>query len=189
MIDNQTLALTLNIQASWCNQWPNLEVICNNVSYWSGQIEDKKRIAIAIDLLDVNELKIKHFEKRFGEGRVWGTRSQDGTITQDRAFRIDSLIFDEVDIARHIMRFPFVRDNGQEIRTDYFGFNGELVINFRSPVYQWIIEDLVRVSTKPSSAPDLIIETSHSDLFDYDQDLIEIKKIHQLLRDHAHLFS
>lgn len=166
-----------------------MEVICNNVSYWSGTVEDKKRLVLDLPLVDSNELRIRHFGKRFGEGRIWDTRTQENKIVQDRAFVLTSLMFNEVDILKHIIRFPFIRDSGEELHTDYFGFNGDLVINFKSPVYEWIIEELVRSTVAAEAAPDLIIETSHNDLFDYSQDLVEIAEIKQLLQKHAHLFG
>lgn len=189
MDNSQLLKLSLSIEPMWCNHWPCLKIICNDKIYWEGSLESQTQIDIDIPLENNNELRIQHFDKKFGENNIWDTQTFDGKIIQDRAFKITSLAFNDVDIVKHIMRFPFVKDDGSEMRTDYFGFNGDLIIKFRNPVYEWIIEDLVRPTTGPDSAPDFIIETSHNNLFDYDQDLVEIKKIKSLLKEYAHLFS
>lgn len=142
-------------------------------------------------LQDNNCLILEHYGKRFGENNIWDTRSNGNQIVEDRAVKLLKLELDEVDISPYLVQqWPFKTDNGQEIPTDYFGFNGACYINFNGPVYDWIIKTLVRdPSDKKIKAQDLIIETSHNDLFNYDQDIETLKELEQLLKEHAHLFN
>jgi hypothetical protein len=105
--------------------------------------------------------------------------------------RFVSISLDDVDIGQYLIRrWPFCTVDGQIIATDYFGFNGRCCIEFGAPVYDWIITNLVHdPNSHTVKAQDLIIETSHNDLFSYDQDLVTLKEIEQLLEQHAHLFD
>jgi hypothetical protein len=138
-----------------------------------------------------NKLVMEHYGKQFGENGQWDTRSENDSITQDRAVRFISMSFDDVAVGQYLVRhWPFSTVDGQTIATDYFGFNGQCSIEFDAPVYDWIITHLVHDPTSHTvKAQDLIIETSHNDLFTYDQDLITLKEIEQLLEQHAHLFN
>ena len=142
-------------------------------------------------LQDSNNLILQHYGKQFGENNIWDTRSENNCIVEDRAVQLVRLEFDKVDIAPYLIKhWPFKTDDAQHIATDYFGFNGCCSIDFTSPVYDWIITNLVY---DPKShlvkAQDLIVETSHSNLFNYDEDLIILKEIEKLLKKHAHLFN
>ena len=98
------------------------------------------------------------------------------------------LEFDQVNVIEYLLtHWPFITTSGEVVKTDYFGYNGSLTINFTTPVYEWIITHLVQ--TKVNRTQDFIIETSHNNLFDYNNDLKELKEIEYLLEKHAHLFN
>ena len=174
-----------------CNNWPQVKVIGNNHTYFDAEVVENKIIEFTMPLHNENCLILEHYGKRFGENNIWDTHSKNDQIIADRAVKLIKLELNEVDISPYLCRqWPFKTDSGQEISTDYFGFNGACYINFNSPVYEWIIKTLVHdPSNIKVKAQDLIIETSHNDLFSYDQDIETLKEIDQLLKEYAHLFN
>lgn len=183
--------ISIVVNSTWCNDWPRLKVIGNDYIYFNDCVIENKTIEFYMPTLEVNTLIIEHYGKQFGENNQWDTVTQDGKIIQDRAIQLVSIDIDEVSIGQHLTKhWPFKTDNGQVIPTDYFGFNGQCCIEFNAPVYEWIITKLLHDPTSHTpKALDLIIETSHNDLFNYDQDLITLQEIEQLLNEHAHLFN
>ena len=174
-----------------CNNWPRVKVIGNNYTYFDAEVVKNKIIEFTMPLQDRNCLILEHYGKKFGENGIWDTRSNGDQITEDRAVKLIKLELNEVDISPYLVRqWPFITDSGQSIPTDYFGFNGACHINFDSPVYDWIIKTLVHdPSNVKVKAQDLIIETSHNDLFNYNQDIETLKEIEQLLKENAYLFN
>ena len=179
------------VEGTYCNDWPRFKVTGNNYTYFDDYVVDNKAIEFEMPVGVHNKLIMEHYGKQFGENGQWDTRNENNVITQDRAVRFVSLSFDDVDVGQYLIRhWPFCTVDGQTIATDYFGFNGQCCVEFGTPVYDWIITDLVHDPTSHTvKAQDLIIETSHQDLFNYDQDLVTLKEIEQLLEQHAHLFN
>lgn len=136
----------------------------------------------------VNQVVIKHKNKRFGTAGIWDTAVHNGTITEDRAISLVDIVLDDVSIKSYTFdHCRFVTEHGENIQTDYFGHNGNFVFEFNVPVYEWIICNCIKPRANPES--DFVISTTADNLFDYDQDLIELDEIEKILQQHAHLFT
>jgi len=184
----KSVSIQLELQGTWCNDWPNLKVAFNDFIYFEGKIEGQKNIKIQAPVLDVNTLIIQHHDKKFGENGQWDTQSNGDTIENDRAIKLLSLTLDDVDVYKYVIdNCPLVTDKNEKFFTDYYGFNGTVQLTFESPVYDWIICNIVKPKTKDSST--LAIETSQNNLFNYGQDQTEIDEIENLLITYAHLFD
>lgn len=181
--------ITIEVNGTWCNNWPNFKVQANGHIYIDQPIENHQIFKFSVPDTDHNTLTLSHYGKSFGQDNIWDTRVENEKIVQDRAIKLIKLELNEVDITKYISKWPFETDTGEILHTDYFGHNGQLEINFTSPVYDWIILNLVKESAGPDTAQDLILETSHGSVFDYAQDLVELEQIDQLLAKHAHLFN
>ena len=181
----------MEILGTYCNAWPKFKITGNNITYFDQEVQQNLVVEFEMPLGDTNSLVLTHYDKNFGHNNHWDTRSENGEIVADRAVKLLKLELDDVDIKKYIIRrWPFHTDDGQTIATDFFGFNGSCTINFGVPVYKWIIKNLVcnDPDTK-SKKQDLIVETSHSDLFNYEHDLVTLKEIETLLDANAHLFN
>ena len=173
---------------TWCNQWPCLRIKGNNSIYFDAEVNGNKVIEFVMPSNERNQLTLYHYGKRFGENNIWDTRNDGNIIVEDRAIKLMRLEFDQVNVIEYLLtHWPFITTSGEVVKTDYFGYNGSLTINFTTPVYEWIITHLVQ--TKVNRTQDFIIETSHNNLFDYNNDLKELKEIEYLLEKHAHLFN
>jgi hypothetical protein len=181
--------ILIEVDGTWCNDWPWFRVIVNNHTYYDQQIADKKIIKFSLPVLEYNQLVLEHYGKSFGQNGRWDTESNGKVIVKDRAVKLIKLEIDGVNIVKYITSWPMVTNEGQSIPTDYLGHNGKITINFTSPVYDWIITTLVKETANATTAQDLIIETSHNNVFDYREDLIELEEITKLLNEYAYLFN
>lgn len=163
-------------------------MVFNDSIYFQGSIQDCKTIEFEAPVCQSNTLIIQHYDKKFGENGQWDTRSNGGEITHDRAVKMISLKLDDVDVTKYLVdNCPLITQDDQTVFTDYWGYNGTVKFDFQSPVYDWIICNIVKPKTKDLTT--LSIETSRNNLFNYHQDEIEIKEIETLLDTYAYLFN
>jgi hypothetical protein len=183
--------ILLRLQGTWCNDWPCFRITANNKVYYDAQIQDHQTLEFQVPDLDVNCLLLTHHGKYFGENNRWDTRVEDDAIVQDRAVQLHGLELDGVDIVKYLRGRWFQHTtDGQVIDGTYFGHNATCRIDYSTPVYDWIITELIKNNThRKYNAQDLILETSHSDVFDYGNDRELLDEIEQLLDTHAHLFN
>lgn len=182
--------INVKLRGTWCHHWPKLRVLLNNHIYFDGDVVNDVNVEFVAPVDHHNSLIIQHYNKNFGQNGQWDTLSENGVIVQDRALQLLSLTLDEVDISKYIFdHCPLVTDTDMSVHTDYYGFNGSVTIDFSSPVYEWIIDTIVRSRSKKMSDLTQAIETSHGNLFDYRQDLIELDELEKILDQNAHLFD
>lgn len=167
-----------------------MRVLLNNNIYFDNQVTDSIDVLFEAPLQQSNSLIILHYDKNFGQNGQWDTVSNNGVIVQDRAIKLHSIELDDVAITKYVIdHCPFVTDQGESITTSYYGFNGQVQINFDTPVYDWIIDTVIK--PKSRKVLDLVqpIETSYDNLFDYKQDQVELEELDNILEKNAHLFS
>lgn len=182
--------LNIQLKPNFCNQWPLFRVTYNDTILFEDEIRQSTSLCFDLDLNSHNHLKLEHFGKYFGEDGRWDTVVQDGNIIQDRSIELVNLELGEVDISKYIKRDGCVFHQANGTDTDFhgfFGFNGHIDFRFPENVYDWIIETWLMKSNH--RAQDLILESSHNNLFDYRDDLREIEKIEHTLEAHADLFG
>ena len=178
----------ITLLGTYCNEWPLCKITVNNQVIYDGQIQDTQTIEFQHQLEHRNFLKITHYGKWFGPGRYDTSRPDpNGPIVADRALRLQSLIIDDVELVQYAAQIPFMTDHGETWYTHHFGHNGTWELEFAAPVYDWIIERFIR--SQAAKTPDLMLETSHQDLWDYTSDQLDLDEIERLLASHAHLFD
>ena len=175
---------------TWCHDWPKIRIKINDKIYYCDQVQNQVNLSFDIPLQDNNTVIIQHFDKNFGQNGQWDTISENDAIVKDRAVRLLSFELDEVDLREYLIQQCFFEtDDGAKLHTDYYGFNGQTQIFFCAPIYNWIIDNIVKEKTRNIFDLDQPIDTSFDNLFDYRQDLIELQELEQLLEQHAHLFD
>lgn len=158
----------------------------NNQIWFDGPIVGDFDYSIETKFQNVNYLEIEHYGKSFGEHGVWDTQVVNDDIVADRAIQLVSLVINEVEIYDIFFKIPFQGTVGPQ-NTHYLGHNGKWKCEFPENPYSWIIEQ--RHFGKTITAPNLVVETSHSELFDYSNDLIELEELENLIKANAHLFD
>lgn len=175
---------------TWCHDWPLVRVAINDHTYYDGPVENQLHLAFDVPSLDNNHLSIQHYGKQFGQNGQWDTVSDGYTIVQDRAAKLMSFCLDEVELRDYVVnQCWFVTETGENLHTDYYGFNGTVAFEFQGSVYDWIIDHIVKSKSQQIFDLSQPTETSMGDLFNYQQDLLELSELEYLLAKHAHLFG
>jgi hypothetical protein len=189
MHNSKTINVTVNLQGYFCNDWPCVEISGNNYIYFTGNVQQTQVIKFPMPAQEINQITIKHKNKNFGTGGIWDTAVQEGVIVQDRAVKLLDLELDDVSIKSYTFdHCRFITDQNEILQTDYFGHNGCFIVEFGVPVYEWIICNCIKPKVKIDPS-DFVINTTAGNLFDYNQDLVELDEIEGILNQHAHLFN
>lgn len=181
------MKLEIKLQGTRYRRWPTIRIIFNNQCLYDGKVESELLFEQEVPLEEHNSLVIEHYGKRFGEQGIWDTQVDGDKVIQDCAFVIDYLKLGGVDMQEYVDQFVFHKDNGDEIHTTYFGYNGRLAIEFPKELYDWVI--LKFLKKKDPTQYNFLLETSHSNLFYYEEDLELIDELMQLLKDNEDLLS
>jgi hypothetical protein len=180
--------IKITLLGTYCNEWPLCKISINREVLYNGQVENTQTFEFTPNLQYRNQLQITHYGKWLGPGRYDTERAEpDGPITADRALRLEGLNFNDVELVQYAAQIPFVTTRGEQWHTHHFGHNGTWELEFYTPIYDWIIERFVRRQNLPTG--DLMLETSHQDLWDYKNDKFELDEIERLLECHAYLFD
>lgn len=185
----ETIDVVITVQGHFCNDWPCIEVIGNNHIYFNGIVQELQTIRFQLPAGSVNQILIKHMNKRFGVNGVWDVEAIGDAITKDRAVKLLNIELNSVGIKNWVFDVcRFVTEDGDQLQTDYFGHNGSISIEFGCPVYEWIICNCVKPTANPESSK-FIINTTSDNLFNYTKDIEELAEIERILDEHAHLFD
>ena len=77
-------------------------------------------------------------------------RNDDGDIVDSTTLKLSNLSFDGFDLNKMLLKSPLpythnFNGNGNEVTEDFFdiaGCNGEIVLNFSTPIYNWLLENM-----------------------------------------------
>jgi hypothetical protein len=186
----KTFNLKMSLESTWCHDWPKLKIIANDQIVFDGTVQLLQELVFDLPLQDTNTLIIQHYDKKFGQNGQWDTISENGSIVQDRAIKLLSLCLDQIEINKYVtQKCIFKTEDGNMLHTDYWGFNGQLEISFGAPVYDWIIDTIVKHQTVRKLDLAQPIETSFDQLFEYEQDIKELDELEKIIKSHAHLLS
>ena len=178
--------ITFKLLGHFCNQWPNCRIALNNKTYHDGPIVSDFELIIQDKFQTVNYLEVEHYGKYFGEQGIWDTQVIDNKTVADRAIQIVSIVINEVEIYDIFFKLPFYSTVGEQ-HTHYLGHNGVWRCEFPENVYSWIIQQ--RHFGKTITSSNLVVETSHSELFDYTNDITELEELENLIKQNAYLFD
>jgi hypothetical protein len=181
--------VAITAQGHFCNEWPYIEIVGNNHIYFTGKVEGLQVIQFSIPERSTNQVIIRHMNKRFGANGIWDSEVNNNELIKDRAVELLDFEINSVSIKSWIFNTcKFVTIDGEQLRADYFGYNGSATINFDSPVYEWIICNCIR-STAVIDSSKFVINTTLDNLFNYTNDIKELDEIERILEQHAYLFS
>lgn len=176
--------LQIHLKGHYCNFWPLLDISLNGVSIHAGEIKDE--LTLDLPLLDnANELIMRHYGKRFGQDRIWDTKSIGGHITQDRRIEIISIKIDGIDFRDKLHGMAFNQEAvcGEPVASiswdGNFNFNGSVSISISPTPLNW----LINLRLKKPRNDSISYFSDHTKLFHYEDDLTLIAEIEALLED------
>lgn len=151
--------------------WPNVMIIVNGITMWTGVCQNKTNISFSFEPQEHNTLSIKHYNKSFGENRVWHTSANGDrniTVEQIKLGHVDihNLLYlgqtvnsfndkQIADFQRDNQDIPYIKQYVHE-EAIYMGYNGTYTLEFPHEVYDWIIVESTKFNrpvdpTKQSS--------------------------------------
>lgn len=186
------MEIQIDVTGFYCNHWPNLKITLNNQALFCGEVVDKLTLIFNVEGLDKNQLVFEHFNKSFGEDGIYDTIPEQ---LIDCKLQIEDIKFDKVSIGKKlrsqlsfhtiwnehqlltqsqnfIEQFSFIKE------TDgWMAFNGKIVFDFKTPIYDWLIIEKYKVENAKNKAFYSNFETR----WQYDPDLLVLDDIRKLM--------
>jgi hypothetical protein len=184
--------LEVTATGSYFNHWPKLKIYHNNIIIADLEIINQQILQLDLLSSENNNLTFVHYGKSFGENNIW---DKDFTSEAECNLVINDIKFDQVSIDEHLksqLKFKTnwtntqLRNEDPEFLKKYsesnsFGvmiFNGEISINYTTPVYNWLIINKYKIPRT-----EIAFHSNYSARWHYDKDLAIIKEIKQLIND------
>ena len=141
----EKLKFKIALESEWFNHPPNLRVSINNDTLIDGTLREPTIIEREIELEDDHPHTLNftlHNKSKYD------TILKDGKIVKDTLVKIKQLEIDDIDImtmlSLNIDNFYYIHDGSDEKHTFYdtMGVNGTATIEFTTPFYVWLLENL-----------------------------------------------
>lgn len=144
-----SLSVKITLEPTWFNDPPKITIAANGEALHDGEITDTMTFEQTVDFPEdsENQLTITLHDK----GK-YDTEVVNGEIVRDTLVKITAVSIDNVDITGmlplHKDLFYYKHDNNgsTELIVDHLydtmGCNGSAVINFTTPFYVWLLENL-----------------------------------------------
>jgi hypothetical protein len=130
-------------EASYCNQWPMIEIIINNQLVWSDRIINQQVIKLEFDVADHNTVSIGYLDKKQGPDQ-WDTElDEQGNIVADQhaIIKMIKIAGSRCDFLINDMVYQNTKGN---TLSNLFGFMSEpgyYKIEFPCEIYNWVLKN------------------------------------------------
>jgi hypothetical protein len=182
--------LTISLTGYYYNHWPNLKILHNNVTVFDQAIVNDQQLVLALSCDKTNRLEFIHHGKSFGEEGIWDSNAD---ASEQCFINIKDILFDQVSIGETLKsKLMFdtawsdlqLEQNTQEFLNTYskiqcygmMNFNGSIVIDFDTPIYNWLIFNKYKVPMT-----DTAYFSNYSARWHYEEDLKVIDEIKELI--------
>jgi len=158
------------------------DITLNDRCYHKGEISGDLKLDIPLEK-GRNLLGMEHYGKRFGEGRIWDTKSRDGVIFEDRRVEVLSIAIDGIGFRDklHGMIYKQKAVLGEPVAPSQwdgnFNFNGSLSLDISPTPLNW----LINLRLKQARNPGISYFSDHTKLFHYEDDLALIDELEKML--------
>jgi len=145
----ETVNIKFTLEPEWFNNAPKIKVAINDQTLIDTQLETKLNFDQTVELIDDcdHQLTFTLYDKN-----KYDTVIKDGVIQKDTLIKISNIELEEIDLTSMLSLkkdlFYYEHDtNGSkdlEKHTlyDTLGCNGTATINFSTPCYIWLLENL-----------------------------------------------
>jgi hypothetical protein len=149
------VTISLTFRASFCNHWPELQIVANNQTVWQGYVEEHNKITVEFERLPTNKVCVRYLNKRNGPD-AWDTKmDQQGNIVEDQHCVLEQILIDGANCGWLIAQTAYCYNDGTSKMTyGFMDLQGYMEFEFSEDVYQWIIDyrqSKTPVNTKTSS--------------------------------------
>ena len=182
--------LTLELESTNCNGWPNLIIEFNNKKIIEKIIEKESTLEVELDnvLKSNNQLTVGMNNKSFGRKGIWDTKTKDNKIIADKTLTITSCKLNDVETKDLLIKNKFHIKLVDKQPSYYptivpsqgiMNYNGYFFISFSLPVYN----DLTNQKFKKQVDHEKSYFSNYTKVFHYDEEQKIISEIESILNN------
>ena len=190
------IKLTLKLESTNCNGWPNLIIEFNNKKILEKIIEKKATVKVNLDheLKSNNQLIIGINNKSFGRKGIWDTKTKDNKIIADKTLTITSCKLNDVETKNLLIKNKFHIKLVDKQPSYYptivpsqgiMNYNGYFFVSFSLPLYN----DLTNQKFKRQIDHDKSYFSNYTKVFHYDDEQKIISEMESILNNINEKFS
>lgn len=182
--------ISLDITGYYFNHWPLLKVIINGQTVFDNEIVDHQILSFDVECDKQNQLRLIHYGKRYNDDNIWDTDGKNECY-----LNINDIEFEGVGMGIHLksqLEFvtnwrpfqlqhhdrEFIEQHSKLFSNGIMTFNGEIVLDFETPVLNWLTIKKFGVPVNE----DVAYFSNYSARWHYEQDLELINSIKQLMK-------
>ena len=184
------IKLTLKLESTNCNGWPNLIIEFNNKKILEKIIEKESTLEVELDdvLKSNNQLTVGMNNKSFGRKGIWDTKTKDNKIIADKTLTITSCKLNDVETKDLLIKNKFHIKLVDKQPSYYptivpsqgiMNYNGYFFISFSLPVYN----DLTNQKFKKQVDHEKSYFSNYTKVFHYDDEQKIISEIDSILNN------
>jgi len=145
----ETVNIKFTLEPEWFNNAPKIKVAIDQSSFIDTQIENKLDFNQTVELIDDcdHQLTFTLYDKN-----KYDTVIKDGVIQKDTLIKISNIELEEIDLMsilslkKDLFYYEHNNNGSTELERytlyDTLGCNGTATINFSTPCYVWLLENL-----------------------------------------------
>ena len=184
------IKLTLKLESTNCNGWPNLIIEFNNKKMLEKIIEKESTLEVELDnvLKANNQLIIGMNNKSFGRKGIWDTKTKDNKIIADKTLTIISCKLNDVETKDLLIKNKFHIKLVDKQPSYYptivpsqgiMNYNGYFFVSFSLPLYN----DLTNQKFKREVDHDKSYFSNYTKVFHYDDEQKIISEMESILNN------
>jgi len=145
----ETVNIKFTLEPEWFNNAPKIKVAINDQTLIDTQLETKLNFNQTVELIDDcdHQLTFTLYDKN-----KYDTVIKDGVIEKDTLIKISNIELEEIDLMsilslkKDLFYYEHNNNGSTELERytlyDTLGCNGTATINFSTPCYVWLLENL-----------------------------------------------
>ena len=145
----ETVNIKFTLEPEWFNNAPKIKVAINDQTLIDTQLETKLNFNQTVELIDDcdHQLTFTLYDKN-----KYDTVIKDGVIQKDTLIKISNIELEEIDLTsmlslkKDLFYYEHNNNGSTELERytlyDTLGCNGTATINFSTPCYVWLLENL-----------------------------------------------
>lgn len=148
MLNHEPVEISISLSSSFWKTAPKTKVFIDETLIFDGTVSEIKTINWSGDLIEgKHKIVIELYDKD-----KYQTVMEDNVIVKDQLLNIDTITFDDIDIGylKHSLSkyYPdknhYTDNSVPEIINDCvnLGYNGKWEIEFNTPIYIWLLENI-----------------------------------------------
>lgn len=184
------VSLNLNVTGHYFNHWPYLKIYHNGQEIFNDQIINTVDLLFNLECTETNTLQIIHYGKKFGEDNIWDS---DAEGKQSCYIEIKDIMFNGISGKNDIIKqlefvthwtpkqldgdANFISQHNKFHSHGMMGFNGEITLDFTTPIYNWLIDKKFKVPLK-----EMAYFSDYSSRWHYEEDIKLLDEIKDLIK-------